>query len=72
MTERGALSLEEAEEAKRQALAAEEQLEKVFDLKQQRETAIMRNQMAARQEDKEHQLSNKQAAEKAEVRIISR
>lgn len=71
MTERGALSLEEAEEAKRQALAAEEQLEKVFDLKQQREAAIMRNQMAARQEDKEHQLSNKQAAEKAEVRSLA-
>ena len=61
------MSSEEAEEVKRQALEAEEQLERSYDMKTNYEGEQIRRNLANRKEEKMAKLLDRQAAEKAEV-----
>ena len=61
------MSLEDAEEAKRQSLEAEEQLDRMFETKRNRESSHLRRALAARKKDRMHSLMEKQEAEKAQV-----
>lgn len=71
LAEQGSLSLDDAEEVKRQSLEAEDQLEKAYDMKAAYEAQQLRRNLQARKEEKMKKLLEKQAVEKAEVNVLA-
>ena len=59
--------MEDAEDAKRRSLEAEDKLDREFEMKSAFEAEQLRRNLAVRKEGKTKKLLEKQAAEKAEV-----